>query len=93
MKEGSDYGAPMGVWTKIFPFLNVSALTHTRAWSINKKNLKEPYDQDTKEQFTTKNIYKKQTDFKWNPQPQRQCVECVFQFHSSIRGVNVSSNI
>ena len=23
------------------------------------------------EQFTTKNIYKKKTDFKWNPQPQR----------------------
>ena len=44
-------------------------------------NLKEPYNQDIKEQVTTKNVLKKKTDFTWNPQPQRHIVQkVIFKF-------------
>ena len=34
-------------------------------------NLKEPYNQDIKDQVATKNFLKKKTDFPWNPNPRR----------------------
>ena len=45
-------------------------------------NLKEPYNQDIKEQVTTKNVFKKKTGFTWNSQPQRQSVQkMLFKFN------------
>ena len=41
-------------------------------------NLKDPYNQDIKEQVTTKKFLKKKTGFTWNPQPQRHSVQKVF---------------
>ena len=41
-------------------------------------NLKEPFNQDIKEQATTKNFLKKKTGFTWTPQPQRHSVQRVF---------------
>ena len=40
--------------------------------------LKEAYNQDIKEQVTTKIFLKKKTGFKWNLQPQRNSVQKVF---------------
>ena len=37
-------------------------------------HLKEPHNQDIKEQVTTKNILKKKASFTWIPQPQRHSV-------------------
>ena len=56
-----------------------SALTHF-SMSLDHKyvNLKEPYNQDIKEQVTTINFLKKKTDFTWNPQPQKHSVQKVF---------------
>ena len=57
-------------------------------------NLKEPYNQDIKEQVTTIIFLKKKTDFTWNPQPpEAKCAEGVFQIQSPIYGVNFSNNI
>ena len=41
-------------------------------------NLKEPYNQDIKEQVTTKNFFKKKAGFTSNSQPQRHKVPKVF---------------
>ena len=41
-------------------------------------NLKEPYNQDIKEQVFTTIFLKKKTEFTWNPQLQRQSVQKVF---------------
>ena len=44
-------------------------------------DLKESYNQDIKEQVTTKNCLKKKTDFTWNPQSQRHSVQVFFKFN------------
>ena len=41
-------------------------------------NLKEPYNQDIKEQVTIKKLLKKKTGFTMKSQPQRHSVEGVF---------------
>ena len=46
-------GNKVGIWTKMLPFLNVALLA----------NLKEPHNQDIKEQIITKNTFKKKTSF------------------------------
>ena len=57
-------------------------------------NLKELYNQDIKEQVTTKNFLKKKTGFTWNPNRRDiKCAEGVFQIQSSICEVNFSNNI
>ena len=71
-----------------------STLTNFSESLVHKwANLKEPYNLDMKEQVTTKNILKKKTGFTWNPQPQRQCAEGVFQIHSHISCAYFSNNI
>ena len=44
-------------------------------------NLKEPYNQDIKEQVTTNSFFKKTTGFTWNPQPQKHSVQVFFKFN------------
>ena len=55
----------------ILPHFSMS-LTHKYV------NLKEPYNQDIKEQVTTKNFFKKKAGFTSNSQPQRHKVPKVF---------------
>ena len=58
-------------------------------------NLKEPYNQDIKEQVTTKNFFKKKTFHSLHEisTPEAQCAEGVFQIQFPICGVNISNNI
>ena len=51
-------------------------------------NLKQPYNQDIKEQVTPKIFLKKKTGFTWNSQPQRHSVEKMFSNSIPICGVN-----
>ena len=83
------------VWPKTLPILNVAdLLTPPLILTCKYVNLKEPYNQDIKEQVTTKNFLKKKTDFKWNPQPQRHIVQKGdFQIQSPSCGANFLNNI
>ena len=59
-----------------------SALTYFSMSLAHKYvNIKEPYNQDIKEQVTTTNWLKKKTGFTWNPQSQRHSVEMFFKFN------------
>ena len=61
------------------PDSECSTLTHfSMSLARNYVNLKKPYNQDIKEQVTTKKFLKKKTGFTWNPQPQRHSVQKVF---------------
>ena len=63
-------------WAKTLQILNVA---HFSMSLFHKYiNLKEPHNQDIKEQFTIKKFWKKKTGFKWNSQPQSHSVQKVF---------------
>ena len=56
-------------------------------------NLKEPYNEDIKEQVTTKNFKIDDGLYMKSPNPEKQCVEGVFQIQFPVFGVNFSNNI
>ena len=56
-------------------------------------NLKESYNQDIKEQVTTKSFLKKKAGFSSNPQPQRHKVPKVFFKFSPLFNVLTSQII
>ena len=83
-----------GAWVRANSDSECSGLAHFSMSLVHKYlNPKDPYNQFIKEQVTTKQFLKKNTGFTWNPQPQSQCAEGVFQIQFIICDANFSNNI